>query len=91
MKNVIAIPVPIYDGRITLRDLRALPEGTFLISNVRSGGRPAVMVTVRDASRDEIFSQIKEERLQGRLFYGFRTRQDYERWSRRRAKAKALR
>ena len=82
MNNVVPIPVPFYRGRITLWDLRSFPEGTFLISNVLDGDFPAIGVTVTDEARDRIFAQIKAMRLQGRLFYAFGSRQDYERWRR---------
>lgn len=84
MAEVVRIPVPVFAGRISLKALRQLPVGTHVISNVLHDGRPAIMATIGEHSREEIFGWIKSERLQGRLFYGFEAREDYIRWERRR-------
>ena len=85
MANIVSIPQPIFCGRISRKVLRGLPEDTFLVSNVISWDRqPAIMACLGDDSVEDIFAWIKEADLQGRLFYGFRSRADFRRWDKRR-------
>lgn len=89
MAEIIPIPTPTFAGRISLRKLRELPRDTFLVSNVYHGEHRAIMVTVGMKTPDLIYSWIKESDLQGRLFYAFACRLDYERWERRRLRSMA--
>ena len=84
MAEIVSIPQPIFRGRISLKVLRGLPKDTFLVSNVISWDRqPAIMVCLSADSVEDVFSWIKEADLEGRLFYGFRSRVDYLRWKNR--------